>query len=405
MTSPPSPGGPLTKPVREAARRPTPRWVGWVLIALPCLAALSFGLGDHVPLFEGLVLVLGAAAAWDWWRFQDRSRTLRAGYLGLILLVSGAVTLVLWRPPLRPALAELGNIAVATLLALALVQLYRSAETVLTLARGWLYLLAGLAGVTVYQRVTAGPFPVTGPFHTPDHLATAGVTGLALMPVGFALEHDRRLCWAYPVGAVCAVEVLWWSGHRNALWAGLLLIALWALQGERSRWVLAGAGLAAATALVSARVAWPLHAADVVTFWRTRARLADLGLTEWAETWFLGAGPSGYDGGGAAGAYSPLVELAAEYGLGAAVVVILAGVGVLRWCVLRLVRTRGLPWASPERAPAVWLGVMVTGAPLAGALQPTWLDVPLTALLAGTLALLARHVEATHGRRPVVGGV
>lgn len=56
---------PLTKPVRQAEQRPTPRWVGWLLIALPTLALLGSWLAGRLPLLEVVVLVLFIVAAWD----------------------------------------------------------------------------------------------------------------------------------------------------------------------------------------------------------------------------------------------------------------------------------------------------------------------------------------------------
>ena len=66
----------VTKPVRGAKQRPTPRWVGWFLIATPSLAAAGplWGAGPWTT-FRAAVAVLFLTAAWDWWRFQDRSRT------------------------------------------------------------------------------------------------------------------------------------------------------------------------------------------------------------------------------------------------------------------------------------------------------------------------------------------
>ncbi|MDR1806813.1 MAG: hypothetical protein LBR33_02680 [Propionibacteriaceae bacterium] len=404
---PMAPGGqanPLTKPVRAAERRPTPRWVGWVLIALPTLAVLGFWLGPRVPALTVLVAVLGVVAAWDWWRFQDRSRALRAAYLGLILLATGGLLLLVRRLPLGAASGELVTLGGATILALALIQLYRSAETVLTVTRGWLYLLGLLAVVTVYQRLTHGPLPLSGPFVTPENLAVAALTGLTLMPLGCALEHDRRLVWAYPVAAGLAVEVLWWSRQTFALAMAAAVIILWLALGRRTRWILAGAvaavGLALALYPDAGALPWPRPAVDLAT----RRELADLGFRLLRDSWFLGAGPGTFAPAATAaglpsGPYSPLVEVAAEYGFGVTVLILLAGLGVLRWCLHRLIRTPGRDWTEPHRAAAIWCGAIVLGAPVAGSLQPTWLNVPLSALILGTIGLLARHVEDTQGRR------
>ena len=400
----------LTKPVREADQRPTPRWVGWVVISLPALAVLGFWAGRRLPLFPLLVIVLGVTAAWDWWRFQDRSRTMRVVYVGLILLVQGIVTLVWRRPPLGPAVAELANIASATVLAFALTQLYRGAETVLTVLRGWLYLTAFLAVVTVYQRLAAGPTPLTGPLQTPEHLATTALTGLTLMPLGRALEHDRRLTWAYPAAGGCALVVLWLSHQAVGLAAGLAVVVVWLALGRRSRWVLAGAAVAVGLAYAVTRHDPPLHWSDTGADFAQRRQLVGLGEELLRQTWFLGAGPGGFShaaagwpGGLPDAPYSPLLEVTSQYGLGAGVVVVLAGFGILRWCADRLRRTSRSRSSLADRATAIWCAVAVLGVAVAGSLQPTWLDVPLSALIVATVTILARHVEGPLGRRATAG--
>ncbi|MDR1077093.1 MAG: hypothetical protein LBL55_00195 [Propionibacteriaceae bacterium] len=403
---------PLTKPVRAAERRPTPRWVGWVLVGLPGLAGIGLWLGPESVTLGVPAVVLGAAAAWDWWRFQDRSRTMRIAYLGLVLLATGAVMVVGRGLPWATAGAELVDLAVATVLSLALVQLYRGGETVLTLVRGWLYLLALLAAVTIYQRLAQPPGSLTGLFQTPGQLALAALAGLSLMPLGHALEHDRRLRWAYPVAAGCAVEILWWSRQPLALGLGLAVIGLWLALGRRSRWVLVGAVVAGGLARASAwSRPWAWSGWDGGPDRASRRQLAEAGFTMLRDSWFLGVGPGGFAQrlpaglAQAAGPHSPGVELAVEYGLGAVIVVVLAGLGLLHWCFRRLRRTRGQSWTTPERAAAVWCAAMVLVSPLVGTLQPTWLDRPLTGLIIATLALLARHVENPHGRRPAAAVV
>jgi hypothetical protein len=399
LSGPGSRRGPLTKPVFAAARRPTPRWIGWVVISLPTLSVAGLWLPEPAVTLYLLALVLGLAALWDWARFQDRSRSLRAGYLGAILLVIGAVNLVWRQPAVGPAVAELLNIACAAVLALAFVQLYRSEESVLTVVRGWLYLLVLLSAATLVQRVLYGPHPMSGPFSAPAELAVAALTGLTLMPLGCALEHDRRLVWAYPVAAACALEVLWWSQQAVALGLGLGLAALWAVLGRRTRWAFLGALTAIGLALALGHGLVPFRWEDTGPSWGERRFVALHALEDLAGTWFLGLGPAGE----AVPCYNPLVELAAEYGLGAAVVTASAGLGVLYWCVHRLARTRGLAWISPERSAALWCGLMVAGVPVVGALQPAWLGQPSTVLIIATVAVLARHVEDPQGRRAVSG--
>ncbi|MDR0991235.1 MAG: hypothetical protein LBL92_07755 [Propionibacteriaceae bacterium] len=395
----------LTKPVRASQQRPTPRWVGWVLLALPSLAVFGVWLGPNVSVLATVVIVLFAAAAWDWWRFQDRSRSLRVGYLGGIFVLTGLV-LTLWHDlPWRPALAELGTIALTTGLALALVQLYRGAETVLTLARGWLYLSLGLTLVVGWQRWSSGPRDLTGPFADATYLAAAALTGLVMMTLGQTLEHDRRLRWLYPVAAGGSLMTLAWSHQTVMMLAGLGVVAVGLALTRWGRWVLAGAAVVGAVAAALSWSQWTLSWPDSTLAWSQRRELISQGLALARDTWFLGAGPGSYELAAASRAdlpaepYAPLIEVVSQYGLGPLVMLVLAGLGVLQWCLVRLLRTRGRSWAAPERVTALWCGLIVLVAPVLGAQQPGWLGAPLAGLLAATVVLLARHVENPAGRR------
>lgn len=318
-------------------------------------------------------------------------------------------------------MAELINIAYGFAVAVSLVQLYRGSETVLTLARGWMYLIALLTLIIAFQRLTDSPVPLSGPLPTPQHLATATVVGLALMPLGHALEHDRRLRWTYPLAAAAALFVLWSTHQAVAVATAAVILAVWTATYRPGRWIVVGAAAAAGLiAASSLRRYFPLawHDAGLTAgpTWTTRGDLVAAGMALLRDTWFLGGGPASYAsaaghapggpdlGSGPLAPYCLLVEIASEYGLAVTVVVLLAGLGLLHWCVQRLVRTTGRPWSSPDRAPAIWLGLLLLGLPVIGLIQATWLAVPLTGLIIGTLALLARHTEEPQGRRVRVGG-
>jgi hypothetical protein len=386
---------------------------------LPSLSLLGTWSAGRLPALAVVVAVLAGVAAWDWRRFRDRSRTLRAGYLGFAFLLGGAAAWALWRPPAAPALFELVNIAFAFAVCLSVIQLYRGSETVLTLARGWMYLIGVLAAITARQRLALGPLPLSGPFPTPQHLATAAAVGLILMPLGHGLEHDRRLRWTYPVAALAAAYVIWSTHQALAVGVAVAVAAVWAACSRRGRWAVLGAAVAAGLVAVSPlRRYFPLawHDSELTAgpSLLRRSQLVDAGMALLRETWFLGGGPGSYavrageawgaalPGGPPWSPWCPLVEVASQYGLAVAVILVLACLGLLGWCVKRLLRTAGRPWTSPERAPAVWLGFFLLALPAVGLVQPSWLGQPLTALIAGTAVLLARHVEEPSGRRAAV---
>ncbi|MDR0416578.1 MAG: hypothetical protein LBH76_04545, partial [Propionibacteriaceae bacterium] len=360
----------MTKPVQAAAQRPTPRWVGWLLISLPTLALFSPWLAGRLPLLSLATGLLTGVAAWDWHRFRDRSRSLRVGYIGFAMLISGVVAWAVWQAPAAANWAQFGYVAGGCAVALSVIQLYRGSETVLTLARGWMYLIGFLAVVIACQRLIGSPVPLAGPLPTPQHLATATVIGLVLMPLGYALEHDRRLRWTYPVAAAAAGFVIWSTHQALAVAVAVAVVAVWAATYRRGRWIVVGAAVAAVlVAFSSLRRYFPLAWHDAgMTAGPTMARrrqLVDAGMALLRETWFLGGGPGSYArGAGSALAvaadasglgpppwspYFPLVEIASQYGLAAAVLVVMTGLGLLVWCVVRLVHTSGRAWSSPER--------------------------------------------------------
>jgi hypothetical protein len=404
---------PLTKPVQQAAQRPTPRWVGWLLISLPSLSLVGTRLVDPFPLFELIAVTVFVVAAWDWHRFQDRSRTLRVAYLGFACLISGLVTLALWRPPLGPAIDDLINVVAGFAVAVSLIQLYRSSETVLTLVRGWMYLVALLALGALYQAVrpvyapgAAGP-TFGWPFRTDAELATAALIGLALMPLGRALEHDRRLRWTYPVAALAALVVVWLTHEGLAVGCAVVVLLIWAATYRWGRWLALGAVvLAAVVALSPVRrvlaLSWQDIGLTVFPSWERRLAVLDLGLAALRGTWFLGLGPGTGSGLIGRGLYCFPLEIASQYGFAVLMLCALASLGLLRWCIERVIRTRGQPWSSANRAPALWLALYIVGLPIVGLIQSSWLDVPLSGLVIATAALIARHAEEPHGRRGAV---
>ena len=400
----------LTKPVYQANQRPMPRWVGWLLIALPSLAILGTWLVGKFPLFQIIAIVLFVIALWDWNRYFDRSRTIET-ILGLSggLIVSGAVAAIVYRPPW----ADLGSQSVAMIswiaLALALVQLYRSKETVLTVIRGWMYAIAVLVIITICQMAAQNLPAINGPFPSPAYLAGSMLAGILLMPVGYALENDHRLRWTYPVAAVLATGVTWTTHRSVAFGCALAVLLIWL---ATYRWVAATiiAVLAAGTEAFfhsQMPMRWAnvgteppltsdLHRAVIATGWHI---LVDSG--------FLGVGPGGLAShwpasqSRYAGPYFLFIEIASEYGLAITIAILCALLGVLVWCVSRLWTTKSDKLTSAGRAPAFWLAIMILTLPVTTSIQAQWLDVPLSALAVATLALLARHIESPRGRQLV----
>jgi|GEM_PF-3357490 len=397
----------LTKPVLLATQRAMPRWVGWILISLPSLSLLGTWLVGRLPVFQALAVVLLGIAVWDWSRYFDRSRTMFA-VLGLSagVIVSGTVAAVVFKPPANELWVQAISVGSLLALALALVQLYRNEQTVLTVVRGWLYAVAILTGITIYQRVTRDLPALSGPFPSPGYLAGSMLAGVFLLPVGFALEKDRRLRWAYPVVAVMATWVVW-TTHRSVGFAVCLLVLLVWL--ALYRWIVATllAGLGLVAVIVFRSVA-PLRWADVGMEPPLDGAIhADLIRTSFLvlrDSSFLGVGPGGLaahwpaEYGAYRGPYSAIAEIASQYGLTITVALASAFLGVLTWCLVRLWQTRRQKLWSADRAPAFWLGLMVISLPISTSLQAQWLDFPLSALGAATLALLARHIESPKGR-------
>lgn len=428
----------VTKPVRGAKQRPTPRWVGWFLIATPSLAAAGplWGQGS-LSSFRVAVAVLFLTAAWDWWRFQDRSRTFFTMLgIGIAFQVSGMVALAWSRPPADAAWHELLGVGLMFALAVALVQLYRTAETVLTIARGWLYMAVLVEVVAVWELVSGNRLPnyylaadqrdtggwtyIAGPFGTPSQLAAVFVMAALVMAVGWSLEHDRRLRWAYVAVCVPMPYLLWRTGSTLGLLLFLVVVVCWLAVYSWGRRI----GIAALLVVV---VALPQGRSLLVSVWRqvgtlfggtTNALFAagdafnllrDGAVLLLRSTW-IGVGPAGFSHAmtthstpyfthGVVAPHSAIVEIASQYGVGMFVLVTLAGIGLGKWAIDRLRRTARQPLRGAPRIIAMWTLVVVLMWPLLSMLGPTYLDQSVAALFVATVAMWARHIERPLGRR------
>ncbi len=428
----------VTKPVRGAQQRPTPRWVGWFLIATPSLAAAGplWGAGPWTT-FRAAVAVLFLTAAWDWWRFQDRSRTFFTMLgIGIAFQISGMVALAWSTPPAEAPWRELLGVGLMFALAVALVQLYRTAETVLTIARGWLYMAVLVELLDVWEvvsgnrlsnyylsadrRPTSGWTYIAGPFGTPSQLAAVFVMAAIVMAVGWSLEHDRRLRWAYVTVCVPMPYFLWRTGSTLGLLLFLVVVVCWLAVYSWGRRV----GIAALAVLI---VALPQGRALLVSVWQqlgtlvggtTTASFAagdafnllrDGAVLLLRSTW-IGVGPAGfpyamttrstpYFTHGVVDPHSAIVEIASQYGIGMFVLVTLVGLGLAKWAVDRLRRTARQPLRGAPRIVAMWTLVVVLMWPLLSMLGPTYLDQSVAALFVATVAMWARHIERPLGRR------
>lgn len=404
---------PLSKPVRGVAQRPTPRWVGWLLIALPSLAVVGpLAAVGPVSAFRVAVAVLLGTAAWDWWRFRDRSRTFW-GCLGLAVAFpfAGGIALLAGNAPTRAALVELADVVVMFALAVSLVQLYRTSETVLTICRGWLYSIVVLALISLV-RLTAGSPPAGAGLAAPGQLATAAATALIGMPLGFALESDRRLRWAYPAAATLVLLPLAVLPSAPAVVAVIAVSVAWAIQFRWGRVAAAVAVLGSVLLPLGTSLAARVAAASVDLAHGQRWSLALDGAAYLRRSHFLGIGPAGfehmmlttvtpYPTGSITQPHAAVVEIVSQYGLGIGVAVSLAVLGLARWSVQRLSRARGTALHSPQRAPAVWLLAILALAPVISAGTGTWLNQPVSAMAVASIALIARLVERPKGRRMV----
>lgn len=392
----------VTKPVRAAKQRPTPRWVGWFLILLPSLAAAGplWGIGP-ATLFRAAVVVLFCTAAWDVWRFQDRSRTFFTMLgIGVAFEVSGVIALFWSRPPLSSALHDLLSVGIMFALAVALVQLYRSAETVLTIARGWLYMAAITEVVALVQGWPAGPFD------TPSHLAALLVMTVIVVAVGWSLEHDRRLRWAYL--AVCAPIpfLLWRSGSSIGIALLVVVAMVWLAVYQWGRRFVVPLSLLVLAVLPQTRVLL----ADLYLEVGDRYALMRAGIVLLRRTDWLGVGPGGfsyaltsqqlpYSTHGIVDAFGAIVEIASQYGIGMFVLVTLGGIGLARWAIDRLRRTAKQPLRSAPRIVAIWTLAVVALWPALSMMTPTYLGESMPALFVATVAMWARHIERPLGRR------
>ena len=392
----------VTKPVRAAQQRPTPRWVGWFLILLPSLAAAGplWGIGP-VTLFRMAVIVLFLTAAWDWWRFQDRSRTFFTILgIGLAFELSGVIAMAWSHPPTGPALHDLLSVGIMFALAVALVQLYRTAETVLTIARGWLYLAVIAQAVALVMGWPAGPFD------TPSHLAALLVMTVIVMGVGWSLEHDRRLRWAYLAVCVPIPYLVWRSGSTIGIALLVVVAMVWLAVYQWGR-----------------RFVVPISLVVIALLPQTRALLADLavelgdryalmraGIVLLRRTDWIGVGPGGftyalesqklpYSTHGIVDTFGAIVEIASQYGIGMFVLVTLGGIGLARWAVDRLRRTTKQPLRSAPRIVAIWTLAVVAIWPVLSMMTPTYLGESMSALFVATVAMWARHIERPLGRR------
>lgn len=392
----------VTKPVRAAQQRPTPRWVGWFLILLPSLAAAGplWGIGP-VTLFRAAVVVLFLTAAWDWWRFQDRSRTFFTMLgIGLAFEVSGVISLFCSRPPLSSALHDLLSVGSMFALAVALVQLYRSPETVLTIARGWLYMAVIAEVVTFVQGWPAGPFD------TPSHLAALLVMTVIVAAVGWSLEHDRRLRWAYLAVCVPIPLLVWRSGSTIGIALLVVVAMVWLAVYQWGRRFVVPLSLVVLAVLPQTRVLM----ADLYLEGGDRFALMRAGIVLLRRSDWLGVGPGGftyaltsqqlpYSTHGIVDTFGAIVEIASQYGIGVFVLVMLGGIGLARWAIDRLRRTAKQPLRSAPRIVAIWTLAVVAMWPVLSMMTPTYLGESMSALFVGTVAMWARHIERPLGRR------
>lgn len=391
----------VTKPVRAAHQRPTPRWVGWFLILLPTLASAggTWGVGP-VTLFRLAVGVLFVTAAWDWWRFQDRSRTFFTMLgLGVAFELSGVIALLWSKPPLDRALHDLLAVGFMFGLAVALVQLYRTAETVLTVARGWLYMvvlvqIAALVGIGGTAWLDSA------------RLAALLVMSVIVLAVGWSLEHDRRLRWAYLAACAPIPYLMWRTGSALGI-ALLAAVGLtWLAVYQWGRRYVVPLLVVALGILPATRALF----ADLAVQLGDRYALIRAGVVLLRRSDWLGVGPGGftdalenqrlpYTTHGITSAYSAIVEIATQYGIGAFVLVTLGGIGLARWAIDRLRRTTKQPLRSAPRIVAIWTLAVVVAWPLLSMITPTYLDLSTSALFVGTVAMWARHIERPLGRR------
>lgn len=428
----------VTKPVRGAERRPTPRWVGWFLIVTPSLAAAGplFGFGP-ITTFRASVLVLFVAAAWDWWRFQDRSRTFITMLgLGLAFPVAGLIAFAWSHPPTADAAHELISVIAMFALAVALVQLYRTEETVLTVARGWLYMTAIVEAVGLWELVTGQHLPayhfprayrdpvadatLRGPFDSPSQLAAVLVAAAVVMAVGWSLEHDRRLRWAFLVVCLPMPYLVWRAGSTLGLLLLLVVAVAWLAVYSWGRRVGIAALVVLVIALPQGRAFLGALRGQVLTLFGQMAgneylagdrfNLLRDGVVLLVRSDWLGLGPAGfpyamrtqpvpYGTHGLVDPHNALVEIGSQYGIGMFVLAVLAGIGLAKWAIQRLRRTARQPLRGAPRIVALWTLVLVGIWPLLGLLGPTYLDQSASALFVGTLAMWARHIERPLGRR------
>jgi hypothetical protein len=307
---------------------------------------------------------------------------------------------------------------------------------VLTIARGWLYMVVLVEVVNVWevatggrlsnyylaadQRDTPGWSDIAGPFSTPSELAAVFVMAAIVMAVGWSLEHDRRLRWAYIAVCVPMPYFLWRTGSTLGLllfvavtvcwlavysWGrrigiALLAVVIVALPQGRSSLVAFGTQIGS---LFGGATDANFSAGDAFNLLRDGAVLLV------RSTW-MGVGPAGfpyamttrstpYFTHGVVTPHSAIVEIASQYGISMFVLVTLVGIGLAKWAIDRLRRTTRQPLRGAPRIVAMWTLVVALMWPLLSMLGPTYLDQSVAALFIATVAMWARHIEKPLGRK------
>lgn len=375
----------LTAPVRNVASRLHPDWLNALMVALPTLAVLGSQAGrPGVIVFRVAVLALLAVATVDWWRHRDRSRTGWAVWgLAAMFLLSALVSIALQRPDLTAARRELVALGILFAGALALVQLYRGRPTLIGLCRGWLLALsvifAGYLAGVLSPGVPAEGDP-TQWFPDVAQLIGAICAALLFLPIGVAIEPKRWVRASYlailPLTAILALVPPGPTLLHRA-WSSL---RLGSGPGEASPLDLLAAGW------------WMLRDSDFLG----RGPGSFRAVLESGQTPFVV--PWGVD------AHWAVAEVMGEYGLGVTILTTLALMGLAKRGVQRLRRTAGLDLWSPERAPALWVLVVVALWPILSMAGADWVTQPVAGIQFATIACLARHLEMPRGRRPADAG-
>lgn len=413
------------------------RWVGWLLLALPTFAAGGPLLGvGPIFAFRIAVAALIGLAAWDWALGRaSRPYRSRTSQLLVALIVcfglAAAMSAIVSRPRLAPAVIELIALGLMLFGALALAQLWRGRASLLALLRGWLIALALVQLEAMAEILTPLRLPnffqpdpthpdwflVAGPFHNPNQLAAFLLTGLLVLPIGFALEERERrwLRWAYVAVAVPMPIVVYNTGSILVMMLLLPAAGVWLLFNRRT-WPVVPALLVLLAVLPIGRAAlakgWDsvnyiLSTYEMQGYTSSiRLNLVQNGFWMLWDSHLLGKGPGSFPDQMASGRppydafhivnpHSGVIEIIAQYGILGA----LAWLGALVALVVsasRVIRaTRGGAWISAERALALWVLVTVLLWPALSLANSSWLIQSASVLQAMTVALLARELEST----------